>query len=173
MTPSSRRFDPTALQNVSGGYHHHGQHRHDVMTALSGILDSVQQLGQNNNSQTSMPMMMMMNDGDGAEQLQQRGGRHPADDVPVGLFLLLLTIHATKAAPRASERRGAHAHYSTRDIVCGLITFLGGRGDSPPERQKHRSMPQPITEIDLDEKPTDVALASGSSWWYADQGWPG
>ena len=54
-------IDPTALHNVSGGTTTTtGSSDTDVMTALSGILDSVQQLGQNNNSQMSMPMMMMM-----------------------------------------------------------------------------------------------------------------
>jgi len=53
-------IDPTALQNVAGGAGTTTGTTDDaLMTALSGILDSVQQLGQNNN-QMGMPEMMMM-----------------------------------------------------------------------------------------------------------------
>jgi len=56
-------IDPTALANVSGGtttIDGGGTTDDQMMTALSGILDSVQQLGQNNQSQIGMPEMMMM-----------------------------------------------------------------------------------------------------------------
>ena len=56
-------IDPNALANVSGGtttIDGGGTTNDQMMTALSGILDSVQQLGQNNQSQIGMPEMMMM-----------------------------------------------------------------------------------------------------------------
>ena len=55
-------IDPNALTNVSGGTTttSGGSSDDQLMTALSGILDSVQQLGQNNQNQIGMPEMMMM-----------------------------------------------------------------------------------------------------------------
>src|SRR5688572_603472 len=54
-------IDPTALATVSGGAS--GGTDPAVMQALTGVLDSLQSLSQNNNQQSgfgSMEMMMMM-----------------------------------------------------------------------------------------------------------------
>lgn len=79
-------IDPTALQNVGGGAATTGTGDDALMTALSGILDSVQQLGQNNQNQMSTPqmMMMMMMMNNNRESQAAAAGPSPAFQYPWG-----------------------------------------------------------------------------------------
>lgn len=88
-TPPMQTIDPAALAQVSGGTTVTGTTDDRVMTALTGILSSIQQLGQQHSAfgmnPTEMMMFMMVMEQRNEQNVAAAAGGYPWGQ-PIGYF---------------------------------------------------------------------------------------